>query len=406
MPAEAETDLPASSMGMTGFFFRVALRYPRLLVHMRNAPSVSMVLRIVAYILQLIRSMRKVVVHAWTGTCEIERILSRTSSSGGTSAAAMLLPADLATWTHLVEHSLRQSKVLRDVYEQHICPGGAFSVEEVASTIAQRKHIVPGSHTQNRLILVLRVMLWTNSHCLPTLVSLTQLQFDDKKPTHLVVLDRLWRAMRPEVSRTDSKQWQDLGFQGRRPWTDLRRTGMLSLVCLEFYAHRHAADARRQWSESCAGRKWYPFALAGIHLADELFFECIKDRRHSSLCGRIFFSAAARNVWLRFVEPSSSPDPGSPSSSGGIHHHSMQDKPPPKRKDSAVQTDAVDADVAAQAALSLDEPALEPFFEAFSRTMVLFHNWWMKEPAATVMEFDHLKAKFFSSSANRHLTIR
>lgn len=67
----------------------------------------------------------------------------------------------------------------------------------------------------------------------PTAISSTEETKGDE-----VLLRRLWRAYRPaeeELSDGElrnSRRWQELGFQGKDPTTDFRRTGMLTYASI------------------------------------------------------------------------------------------------------------------------------------------------------------------------------
>lgn len=46
-------------------------------------------------------------------------------------------------------------------------------------------------------------------------------------------LTQLWNLMMPDTPLEEriTKQWGDLGFQGRDPMTDFRGMGMLHMIC-------------------------------------------------------------------------------------------------------------------------------------------------------------------------------
>ena len=69
-----------------------------------------------------------------------------------------------------------------------------------------------------------------------------------------------------------TKQWQDLGFQGKDPSTDWRSVGLLGLDSMLYFA-KNTQNARQLVVEAVkpAGTNtlgWYPFALAYITITD------------------------------------------------------------------------------------------------------------------------------------------
>jgi hypothetical protein len=106
--------------------------------------------------------------------------------------------------------------------------------------------------------------------------------FDHDSSTHQHLLDRLWQASRPGVrlststsSSRISTDWQELGFQGRDPATDLRAGGLLGLHMLTYMAERYSAQTKDllmlQSPVSHTGGTVgncapLPFALTGINI--------------------------------------------------------------------------------------------------------------------------------------------
>ncbi|ODV91460.1 hypothetical protein CANCADRAFT_30 [Tortispora caseinolytica NRRL Y-17796] len=75
------------------------------------------------------------------------------------------------------------------------------------------------------------------------------------------------------VLGSGEKKWQAVGFQGKDPSTDFRRTGMVGLRFILHMAKYQPDDTTLIISESrtdIGTDIWYPFALAAIHTVDLL----------------------------------------------------------------------------------------------------------------------------------------
>jgi hypothetical protein len=183
-----------------------------------------------------------------------------------------------------LERSLRRSRVLGDYYAHDLAH--VFDIPTVLQTIAQRKQFAsflssPSSPSVRRsdadVEIWLPQMLHRICHANRVVAGVEQLRsrvFDSSDPEDQQLLDSLWSALRPMERRVSAHDWQMLGFQGMHPETDFRRTGMLSLHCMIAFATTNPDTARKLLLESkCAAPtdlRWYPFALAAIHMADEV----------------------------------------------------------------------------------------------------------------------------------------
>ena len=87
-----------------------------------------------------------------------------------------------------------------------------------------------------------------------------------------------------EVDRTSTSQWNELGFQGKDPATDLRGMGLLGLMQLVYYAERYPEKARSTLLDSEHPRRWYPWAVAGINVSSFVLALLVHER---ALDGRL-----------------------------------------------------------------------------------------------------------------------
>eukprot|EP00736_Rhodelphis_marinus_P000766 Rmarinus@m.8290 len=91
--------------------------------------------------------------------------------------------------------------------------------------------------------------------------------YDSENEAHEALLWKLWRALCPgkDIERI-SRDWGDIGFQGKDPMTDFRGMGLLGLRQLLYIATNHTEEARRMALRPGG----YPFAIAGIGISRTL----------------------------------------------------------------------------------------------------------------------------------------
>jgi hypothetical protein len=101
-------------------------------------------------------------------------------------------------------------------------------------------------------------------NCLQQRWKLTKTPYDPTNTEHENMLLHLWQTAFPDIPLKDriSKQWGDLGFQGKDPATDFRGMGLLGLSCLSFFVENY----HKQTREILNAHRSYPFATFGINL--------------------------------------------------------------------------------------------------------------------------------------------
>eukprot|EP01063_Lacrimia_lanifica_P016044 TRINITY_DN22670_c0_g1_i1.p1 TRINITY_DN22670_c0_g1~~TRINITY_DN22670_c0_g1_i1.p1 ORF type:complete len:298 (+),score=109.12 TRINITY_DN22670_c0_g1_i1:62-955(+) len=107
--------------------------------------------------------------------------------------------------------------------------------------------------------------------------TLRKTKYDSDNADHEALLERLWAALKPGVTRKARKtdEWEDLGFQGKDPATDFRGNGVLGLANLVYFAENHGEAARRMLAEAAWTPEraetmvWYGLALCGINLTSD-----------------------------------------------------------------------------------------------------------------------------------------
>jgi len=96
--------------------------------------------------------------------------------------------------------------------------------------------------------------------------------YDTQNEAHEKTLFNLFTASFPNVALEDriTKQWKELGFQGKDPATDFRGTGVFGLKNLVYFAENYPI----KFNEYLIGIKHfdhYPFAVTGINITNALF---------------------------------------------------------------------------------------------------------------------------------------
>ena len=135
------------------------------------------------------------------------------------------------------------------------------------------------------------------------LICLAAAPFEDDDPLHPRILKTLYYHLRPRDFSTFSsikrfgKHWEDIGFQGVDPSTDLRGVGMLGLVCLLnwFVDAESSQSAKRVYQLSLDPVQNFPFSATSINVTrlclqelkrENLNREIHKTERYSSKAGR------------------------------------------------------------------------------------------------------------------------
>ncbi|KAF9134889.1 hypothetical protein BG015_003361, partial [Linnemannia schmuckeri] len=93
-------------------------------------------------------------------------------------------------------------------------------------------------------------------------------KYDSTNPAHERKLMLLWDLLRPQdkLEGRYTKQWTEIGFQGKDPATDFRGMGMLGLDDLVYYAKYYPMSSKHALECSHDAISWYSFAIVGINI--------------------------------------------------------------------------------------------------------------------------------------------
>ncbi|KAF9120703.1 hypothetical protein BGW39_011176 [Mortierella sp. 14UC] len=93
-------------------------------------------------------------------------------------------------------------------------------------------------------------------------------KYDSTNPAHERKLLLLWDLLRPQdkLNGRYTKQWAEIGFQGKDPATDFRGMGMLGLDDLVYYAKHYPMSSKHALECSHDPISWYSFAIVGINI--------------------------------------------------------------------------------------------------------------------------------------------
>jgi hypothetical protein len=187
----------------------------------------------------------------------------------------------LETRTLKIENSIKNS---RNKIVRSIASDSSVSVEQAVEILVKEKGLKgePSVMESLRLSLV-RIhsltLLWEE------LDSLALQPFSPESQEHERTLQGLWDHLMPgsQLEARHTKQWQDIGFQGKDPATDFRGMGVLGLYCLHYFATNHQSVARSVLSHSHHPQHHYPYAVVGIHVIEMIHGWLRDSRLHSYL---------------------------------------------------------------------------------------------------------------------------
>ncbi|KAL9971822.1 hypothetical protein ACROYT_G018032 [Oculina patagonica] len=198
------------------------------------------------------RRLVKFLLHFSTGHCELQRICYKTRHG--------------ALRTGQVEKSLRQSKT-KELSE--LVNAANVNIQEALTLILTVKKIRKAQES----VFVDSMFICLNQICGYTdlchdVEKLRKEPYSSDDTIHEKKLMQLWNLMMPGTLLEEriTKQWGDLGFQGKDPMTDFRGMGVLALDNLLFFASKHTAAARKVLSQSHHPHFWFSYAIAGINI--------------------------------------------------------------------------------------------------------------------------------------------
>ncbi|GJJ78553.1 ELMO domain-containing protein [Entomortierella parvispora] len=123
-------------------------------------------------------------------------------------------------------------------------------------------------------------------------------KYDSTNNAHEWKLTQLWDLLCPNeklVSRY-TKQWTEIGFQGKDPATDFRGMGMLGLDDLVYYAKHYPVSSKYTLECSHHETSWYSFAIVGINITSF----AVQTLRTRQLQYYLFLNGAEISVYHEF----------------------------------------------------------------------------------------------------------
>jgi len=214
----------------------------------------------------LLRSLLKCLLHLFTGKCELERITRG-------------YPAHRLGMISLVRHSLALSKTLPRA-KRGATTFALFNASQALDEIREVKGF------SNAGLSFALQSLRRSSVGLVHLEALMGTAYDTGNTEHVHMIDVLWSSLVDARQVGDARDWTLIGFQTtRRPETDFRGGGLLSLHNLVFFCSRYNDSARRVLREQCGdvAQGGFPFAITGINLTFFAFTELVKPHKLDAL---------------------------------------------------------------------------------------------------------------------------
>lgn len=242
------------------------------------------------------RSLKKFILHQYTGRSEIARICA----GNDPNYEAQHNPA--MSWS--VAKSLKLSKQLEN-HCRAVFMLQPFSILPLKNAIIEVKGLL---RDKSRLVIP------NVTHCLQSLRMVNEIfqrltasknmAFNYDNVEHVELLESLWMHLKPNLLRSKqrhSKEWGELGFQGLDPATDFRGMGLLGLEQLVYFSKQYPNEAIYLLDLSNdATMAYFPFAATSINITALVFQLFVDHRLHQYIFDR--------DDTLRLADSTSSPE--------------------------------------------------------------------------------------------------
>lgn len=208
------------------------------------------------YILNIYKSITKIILHFITSKSEIERIITNNNHSIEITKK----------FTRILLNSKQLSNIKLKLINKII-----INCNESLELILQMKKI-----SKNKFIIVNNIKLCLQSIHYSQIIyyeinKLKNNKFDWNNSSDYNLLNQFWISMLPNQIRSNDfkcKDWGDVGFQGDDPSTDFRGMGLFGLNQLTYFASNYPLQAREVLESSNHPRRYYPFAATGINISN------------------------------------------------------------------------------------------------------------------------------------------
>ena len=208
-----------------------------------------------------LRNAIKFVIRQITGKGELQRICEDEPAN----------PKAMKKFENSLYHT-KYSEIRR------ICVSDDMKVKSAFEIIVRTKRIIPDDNpvVMNKMPIFLSKILSYNK-LLTKCDEIRSVPFNEENEEHEKMLMSVWNLLKPdeELENRYTKQWGEIGFQGKNPATDFRGMGILSLKNLLYFLESKPAEATKLYSLSLHPRFGYPFAVAGINITS-LAFELLR----------------------------------------------------------------------------------------------------------------------------------
>ena len=228
------------------------------------------------------RSSLKWLLHAWFGTCELERVCEgkRPHSKHMSQRFTSLLHRSkrLRTWSNIIFH-------------HH-----SFNTRSASDFILKTKQIDAAAkpYTAANVNLCLRDLRIINIAA-SKLEATKKRTFDPTSKEHVSLLEQLWKSLMTDslFPGLQSQDWGLVGFQGNDPSTDFRGMGVLGLQQLAWFCANDTKAASSVLSVSLHERRYFPFSATSIVFTSLVCDLLHEQRLHHLLIATLADSALA-----------------------------------------------------------------------------------------------------------------
>ena len=117
--------------------------------------------------------------------------------------------------------------------------------------------------------------------------NITQITIDNDNLSHCRVLQTIYRKLTKTIHNQPrfGSHWEEIGFQGNDPATDLRGTGFLSLLQMLFLVSKHLPVATEMYKLSVDPIYNFPFSLVSINIT-RIALQALREEKLSRICNK------------------------------------------------------------------------------------------------------------------------
>lgn len=117
------------------------------------------------------------------------------------------------------------------------------------------------------------------------ILNITNSDFDNDNKLHCRILQTIYKKLTKSHRNCPrfGPHWEDIGFQGNDPATDLRGAGLLALLHLLYLLTNYMSVAQKMFKMSLDSIQNFPFCLMSINMT-RIALQALQDNKLSKIC--------------------------------------------------------------------------------------------------------------------------